>query len=254
MAPARTMHWFRWHHGTAYDPKWRIIAVKAGVAIPIVLAVWAMILEHASAGEERGLVDGWCHEDEAAALDIDTDQVKAVWDAMQGKVLDGTQVISWAKRQPKREREDCSTPRTQKHRNGVPDERTPGNAKKRQGTPRLEERRGEKKRELQQPSSGSSNTEPSLPTNWVAQLCADYTDVTEGHIPPGEVGRTLKPLIATHGHEETRARWLAFIRHADVRFGVQYFAKHFGQYKAGADLVGVGGNEAEVVAFLGLNR
>lgn len=112
------MDWFRWHHGTATDPKWRVIARKSGQPIPAVLAVWAMVLESASQSTERGELSGWDNEDTAAALDMDAEEVAAIIDAMRGKVLDGNRLTGWEKRQPKRERDqpDNSAERVRAHR------------------------------------------------------------------------------------------------------------------------------------------
>lgn len=97
------MDWFRWHHGTVTDPKWRVIARRAGVTVRDTLAVWAAVLECASQSPDRGTLDGWDHEDIGAALDMDAEQVEAIYAAMQGKVLDGDRVSAWEKRQPLRE-------------------------------------------------------------------------------------------------------------------------------------------------------
>jgi hypothetical protein len=52
---------------------------------------------------ERGCLLAWDHEDAGAALDMDADDVRAIYDAMQGKVLDGDRLTGWERRQPKRE-------------------------------------------------------------------------------------------------------------------------------------------------------
>lgn len=41
--------WFRWHHGSVTDPKFGLIAKKAGARVGDVIAVWAALLEHGSA-------------------------------------------------------------------------------------------------------------------------------------------------------------------------------------------------------------
>lgn len=112
------MEWLRWHHGTCTDPKWRVIARKSGQPIPVVLAVWAMMLESASQSSERGRLSGWDSEDIAAALDVDAAEIDAIHQAMQGKVLDGDALTGWDKRQPKRERDqpDNSADRVRQHR------------------------------------------------------------------------------------------------------------------------------------------
>lgn len=136
------MQWFRWHHGTVTDPKWRVIAKRANTSVATVLAIWAVLLEIASMAETRGDVSAFCAEDVAEALDISSDCVTCVTDAMQGKVIANQQLTAWEKRQPKRE--DDSTDRVKRYRQRV----TRGNARKRSvthGNARGEEIREEKK-------------------------------------------------------------------------------------------------------------
>ena len=102
------MNWLRWYHGTVTDPKWRVIAKRAGCTVADVIAVWATMLEAASQrtqpnATERGELFGWCAEDVSALLDIDEAQIEKIQAAMQGKVLDGKKLTGWSRRQPKRE-------------------------------------------------------------------------------------------------------------------------------------------------------
>lgn len=132
--------WLRWYHGTTTDPKWRVVARKTGAPIPAVVAIWASMMENASANAgARGALCGWHAEDVAAAFDLEVEQVIAVHDAMQGKTLDGNLLTAWEKRNPKREREDNSTERVRKHR----DSETPRNAKNSLDKIREEESRKE---------------------------------------------------------------------------------------------------------------
>lgn len=112
--------WFRWHHGSVTDPKFQLVARKAGASLPDVLAVWAYLLEQASASEQRGSIG----EIDAEALDClfgfpstetrTADILKAFKDR---GLLDGQQVAAWEKRQPKRERDtDSSAERTRAYR------------------------------------------------------------------------------------------------------------------------------------------
>lgn len=117
------MRWVRWHHGTATDPKWRAIARRSGQRLTDVIAVWAMVLEAASEAEERGTLDGFDAEVTAAALDLDTDQVEQILEAMQGKVIDGRRLTGWEKRNPKRE--DSSAERVRRHRERKRQQRQP---------------------------------------------------------------------------------------------------------------------------------
>lgn len=40
--------WFRWHHGSVTDPKFQLVAKRAGARLGDVIAMWAILLEHAS--------------------------------------------------------------------------------------------------------------------------------------------------------------------------------------------------------------
>lgn len=102
-------HWFRWHHGTVSDPKWRVVAARAchamsrNVTTAECIAVWAAMLERASQANPRGSLEGWDDEDVGAGLGLDPAVVAAIREAMQGKVLSGNDVSAWIARQPKRE-------------------------------------------------------------------------------------------------------------------------------------------------------
>lgn len=111
------MDWLRWHHGTSKDPKWRVISRRAGVSIVTTVSVWTTIVENASESSDRGVLQGWDPEDVAAQFDIEPEQVRTVFEAMQGKVLSGNRLTGWEKRNPKREREDDdSTERVRQYR------------------------------------------------------------------------------------------------------------------------------------------
>ena len=98
------MNWFRWYHGAVSDPKLALIAKKSGQTRPIVIAIWAALLEHASQAESRGDISGFDAETVAVALDIDEDAIPAVIAAMttKGMITDGV-ITAWDRRQPQRE-------------------------------------------------------------------------------------------------------------------------------------------------------
>jgi hypothetical protein len=75
---------------------------------------------------ERGELCNWSDEDVAAALDIETEFVASIRDAMQGKTLDGDRLRAWDKRQPKREDGAAERAKAWRERN-----RTQPNAPKR---------------------------------------------------------------------------------------------------------------------------
>jgi hypothetical protein len=93
------MQWFRWYHGTVTDPKLGGVARMAGQQKPVVIAVWAMVLESASGSDNRGSFD--IHPaDIADTLGIDTEAVAAVLGAMAERgMLSGSAVTAFEKRQ-----------------------------------------------------------------------------------------------------------------------------------------------------------
>ncbi|ALN73549.1 hypothetical protein [Aureimonas sp. AU20] len=96
--------WVRLWHDMPTDPKWRSVARRSGQPITAVLSVFIFMMTNASANaNERGELTSWEDEDVAAALDMEIEDVRAITDAMQGKVLDGMKLTGWDKRQPKRE-------------------------------------------------------------------------------------------------------------------------------------------------------
>lgn len=95
--------WLRLWHDMPTDPKWRTISRASGQSIGNVMAVYCHILVCASNADERGRTQSFNCEDVASALDIETADVAAIVDAMQGRVLDGDRVAGWEKRQVARE-------------------------------------------------------------------------------------------------------------------------------------------------------
>lgn len=157
---AGNIQWFRWHHGSVTDPKFKLVAHKAKQSLATVIAVWAFLLEQASASDERGVFGDVDCESLDCLLGLEDGATAAIINAMQGRGLIGAgSVTSWEKRQPKRERVDeNSTERSrafrEKQRHATPETEgeTPCNATQRQETPREEESRGEKKNTPQPPT------------------------------------------------------------------------------------------------------
>lgn len=137
--------WFRWHHGSVTDPKFQLVARKAGVRLPDVLAVWAFVLEKASASDDRGSFGSLDCEAIDCLFGLEDGQTALILEQMQARdlVQDG-EVVAWEKRQPRRERpDDNSTERSRAFR-AKQANATPRNATQRQETPRGEESREEK--------------------------------------------------------------------------------------------------------------
>ncbi|MBD8654144.1 hypothetical protein IFT68_00705 [Oxalobacteraceae sp. CFBP 13730] len=148
---ANGIDWFRWHHGSVNDPKFGLVARKASARVGDVIAVWALILEQASANTERGLFGTIDCEATDFLLGADDGTTARILEAMQGRALvDGDRVTRWEERQPKRERVDnTGTERKRQQRerdkanSGSDAGVTSGHAMSHQVTPREEERREE---------------------------------------------------------------------------------------------------------------
>lgn len=94
--------WLRLWHDMPTDPKWRTISRASGQSIATVQAVYLHLLVDGSRNVTRGHTNV-TNEDLASALDVTDECIKAVIDAMQGRVLDGDRLTGWELRQPKRE-------------------------------------------------------------------------------------------------------------------------------------------------------
>lgn len=94
-----------------------VVARKAKVRPVVVVSVFWMLLDYASQHQNRGCVEDFDIEVTAAFLGIEDEEVSAVLTALQDKgiIIEG-RIANWEKRQPKREREDDSAPRVQRHR------------------------------------------------------------------------------------------------------------------------------------------
>ena len=149
--------WVRLWHDMPTDPKWRTIARKSGQPLPCIIALFNLMMVSASQNAaDRGTLLGWDDEDAAAALDMEPEDITAIREAMQGKVLDGERLTGWERRQPKRE--DNSADRVKAHR---------------------ERKRAEKAEE--QPVQQREETPPAEP---VTQCNAPETDADADDLAP----------------------------------------------------------------------
>ncbi|WP_311221359.1 MULTISPECIES: hypothetical protein [unclassified Acidovorax] len=94
--------WLRLWHDMPNDPKWRTIARHSKQPISLVQATFIHLLVDASRNVTRGHADVTA-EDLASALDCEEEQIQAILDAMQGRVLHDMEISGWEKRQPRRE-------------------------------------------------------------------------------------------------------------------------------------------------------
>jgi hypothetical protein len=186
------MNWLKWHVGTFTDPKFAVIAKKAGQPRANVIAVWAALLETACNGVKRGDVSSFNPEDIGAALDIEPDAVMAIFKAIMARGMvadgaDGLHIAAWDKRQV----HDYSTDRVRKfrekhaptvnelHKPETDETRsivseTPGNA---------EERRGEEKRLSPSPKRATRLPDDwTLPDDWRAYCLQNRPDLTPDRV------------------------------------------------------------------------
>ena len=214
--------WFRWHHGSVTDPKFQLVARKSKQSLATIIAVWAFVLEKASASEERGHFGGLDCESVDCMFGLEDGATQAILSAMADRgLVDADRVASWGKRQVKRERtDDFSTDRVKafrsKERQETPktNDETPCNATQHQKKPRGEESRVEKRREEDKAEEAPSAKSPAgsaLPKNWI--LPAQWAAWAQGERPdldPNRVADEFRDYwIAKPGKEGRKADWEA---------------------------------------------
>ena len=108
--------WFRWHHGSVTDPKFGLVAKKAGCRVGDVIAVWAFLLEAASSSHERGHFGQPDFEAMDHLFGLEDGQSLVIFNQMgsRGLVAD-CRISNWEKRQPKRE-DDTAAERKRRQR------------------------------------------------------------------------------------------------------------------------------------------
>lgn len=163
---ANGIDWFRWHHGSVNDPKFGLVAKKSGARVGDVIAVWALVLEQASANVDRGMCGDIDCEATDFLLGADDGTTQRILEAMRARgLITGDRVTRWEDRQPKRERVDTTATerkRAQRERErdnaptGDVEAVTPSHTTSRQVTPREEKSREEKKEPPKPPAGGLS--------------------------------------------------------------------------------------------------
>lgn len=243
--------WFRWHHGSITDPKFQLIAKKVGVRLGDVIAVWAYVLEKASAADERGTFGEIDCEAVDCLIGCDEGTTQNILAAMQTRDLvdEHGQVVAWHRRQPKREDETAAErkrrQREREHEMGMADvtgvssrDVTQGHADVTHGHDRGEERREEKK---------NPNTAPTE----LVDLPADESAYRVPNCPYAEIVKAYAELLPMLPQvavlSDTRkshvaARWKAVC--GDQKFtreqGIEWFRDFFATVARSAFLTGNG--------------
>lgn len=212
------IEWFRWYHGSVNDPKFRLVAARSGASVAEVLAVWAMLLEAASGAQIRGQAGVPDFEALDCALGLQDGKAQAIYTAMTLRELVSAEgeVLSWEKRQPKRERvDDTSTERVRAFRERQRRE-TPGNADGTQGTPApatesTETPRGEERRKEE---NMENNKKPARKRAAAAQLVG-----VEALVAAGVVEQHAKDWLLVRANKKmplTLTAWEQTIAEAEV--------------------------------------
>lgn len=149
--------WFRWHHGSVTDPKFQLVARKAGARLGDVVTLWAFMLEKASAEVERGTIGQLDLETIDFLLGAEEGTAARILDAMTGRgLIVAGRITKWEERQPKREREGDDTAAERKRRQreieaavrqAPPSAATDGDVTPSHATSHQKKPRGEKSRE-----------------------------------------------------------------------------------------------------------
>lgn len=228
------MDWFRWWHGSVTDPKLHLIADECECTRAEVIGVWAIFLEYASQNDPRGSITK--ANIEALSYLANLANFETLCNAMKRLGLlhetDGNIfVVSWNKRQPKRDRVDNSTDRVRAYRerkkqitldaHDIP----PCNASE---TPCNAPREDKIREEHIKPKSKSSALASRLPADWSmspddCQFCIDHrpdlnTLETASRFrdywiaQPGAKGRKL----------DWSATWRNWVRNEKVRDGPRH--------------------------------
>lgn len=103
------MAWLRWFENTATDPKFLVVAKKAGQPAGFVIAIWAMLLERASMASPRGSIAGFDCETADLFLEMEAGAAKAIVGALRSKgLLTEDRITHWSERQVCREDETAT--------------------------------------------------------------------------------------------------------------------------------------------------
>lgn len=170
--------WFRLWTDMVNDPKWRTIARVSKQKIGDVIAVYVHMMTMAANATERGRTEGFNDEDVATALDIDTEQVTAIREAMQGRVLDGDYLTGWEKRQPLREDGAAERGKAFRERKKAEKERT-------QTQPNAAERQI-RREEIREEEKNNDNTSAQAGSAVVLVVPGETDNPRSAELPPRE--------------------------------------------------------------------
>jgi len=246
---AEVNHWYRAHHGTVSDPKFALVAIKAGERRGDVIAVWHHLLEEASASADRGNPGTPDFEVLDLMLGMSEGGAARIYGALITRgMIDGEngRIVQWDKRQPKREREEepgaaAERKRRQRARERGADEDggqefdaedsggttvvTPSHATSHHVTPIGEERRGE---EIKATPNGVAGEEARASVAAAVEIdeglppCPHQAIIEAFHraLPTARQVRDWTPARAA----ALRTRWREKRKRQSVEWWAEFFA------------------------------
>jgi hypothetical protein len=208
-----TMDWFRSWHNAPTDPKWLLIARRANVPPGMVSAVFWSLLDYASQEKDRGSVAGFDHETYAGWAGWEESDVLAILDAMRSKgvITSDDRLVSWEKRQVKRE-DETGADRQAKHRDNkrnasnavdtIPDDVTQSNAASRNVTldkirEDSDEIRQDDKREVSAPTAPPSKPPRTVTPGSQSDMFGAIADTCQldAKLKAGQIAKQSKALL-----------------------------------------------------------
>ena len=219
------MEWFRWFENSTTDPKFAVVARRTGQPVAFVIAVWAQLLERASASGERGCIDGYDCEGADVSLGLPDGAACAIVAAMKDKgLIDEYRVCKWDQRQPKRE--DGSAERAKGWRERKKAEKEDGERK------RTLSGESERKRTTAN-ASERTRTQPNAREEEIREEKKEERKTDASHLAQSDAGASSAPVVV-----EPEA--VAYIPLADgTEFGVPAsLAAEFSAAYPGVDVQG----------------
>jgi DNA-binding MarR family transcriptional regulator len=112
------MEWFKMQNGVSLDPRLWTVARRAGLKRGEMLALWAVLYDHASRNRPRGSLAGLDADDIAALTDMDAACISVALDTLytRGMITTDNHIAEWTQVQR------LSTDRVRAHRARCRDE------------------------------------------------------------------------------------------------------------------------------------
>jgi len=202
--------WFRWHHDSCEDAKFRMVARVTDVTVRDVIALWAALLESASRNEPRGIVPNNRIDFIEAVLDMPSHMMDQLCEAMEDAGLIQAsefeiRILNWNKRQFDTDLRDGTNAERQKR---YRDRKRARNAESNGTvTPQIQITDTESERETRTPAAaptkGTRFPHESLPDPW-KQFCLEQRPDLD---PSATFDRCRDYWISAPGQRGVKRDW-----------------------------------------------